>query len=215
MVTATTHLERDRLARPGQKLELPTLTKKQLDRLLVVKVPQAVTPLRYTRVAQQSAASLSPILGVDSEEFTKVLVSIAGKVPHQERCDVVQSLTTQLLTTRPTSCKLAYSIARNYVIDYWRARAYRQHYSLDASVDNITGSETDTETLGDVLVGEVDFERRMVDQLDAQILYGSLPGCIKGIVNRRLLGKASTSDERVALHRYLKTRPTLICADDR
>ena len=84
---------------------------------------------------------------------------------------------------------------------------------LSETVSDDNGQDTDVE-YGETLVGDVDFERRMVGLLDGESLYSKLPKAIKPIVMKRLVGCALTGAERVRLHRWLAQRPTILCAPD-
>ncbi len=59
-------------------------------------------------------------------------------------------------------------------------------------------------TIGELILGEVEFERKMNGKLDAEKIYDSLPADIKPIIDNRLVGKASTHSERRKLQYWVQ-----------
>ncbi len=55
-----------------------------------------------------------------------------------------------------------------------------------------------------MLVGETEFERKMDGKLDAERIYNLLPLHIQPIIDKRLIGKALTRQERNALNYYVR-----------
>ena len=123
------------------------------------------------------------------------------KVPREERQDVFQDITLAVLKVKTKDERLAYAIARCDWIDFWKAYKIRQHYSLDSIVDDTEGNPV---TLGELLVGETEFERKMDGKMDAERIYDSLPINIQPIIDKRLIGKALNQTERKRLNRYVK-----------
>jgi len=77
----------------------------------------------------------------------------------------------------------------------------RQHYSLDTVIEDDTGNPT---TMAELLVGEVEFERKMNGKLEAERIWGMLPKDIKSLVNKRLIGKGLNGSERMKMSRYVR-----------
>ena len=123
------------------------------------------------------------------------------KVPREERQDLFQDITLAVLKVKTKDERLAYAIARCDWIDFWKAYKIRQHYSLDSIVDD---TEDNPVTLGELLVGETEFERKMDGKMDAERIYDSLPINIQPIIDKRLIGKALNQTERKRLNRYVK-----------
>jgi len=132
------------------------------------------------------------------------------KVPAQEREDLFQELALAILEAKVEDERLAYAIARCDWQNWWRDyMRHSQFYggTLDRVVEDEDGQEV---TFSELLVGEVDFERRMNGRLDAERIYSQLPDIIKAVVNKRLIGKPLQAKERMALMRYVKSRPTIL-----
>jgi len=133
----------------------------------------------------------------------KAAYIFSRKVPREEREDLFQELALTLLKHKTKDDKLAYAIARCDWQNWWSKYKIRQHYSLDMVIDTDDGNPV---TLGETLVGEVEFERKMDGKLDAQAIWQKLPGNIKAIVNKRLIGKALNNTERSQLSRWVKSQ---------
>jgi len=123
------------------------------------------------------------------------------KVPREEREDLFQDITLAVLKVKTKDERLAYAIARCDWRDFWKAYKIRQHYSLDSVIEDTEGNPV---TLGELLVGEAEFERKMNGKLDAERIYNLLPLHIQPIIDKRLIGKALNSSERNKLNRYVK-----------
>lgn len=123
------------------------------------------------------------------------------KVPREEREDLFQDIALAVLKVKTKDERLAYAIARCDWIDFWKAYKIRQHYSLDSIVEDTEGNPV---TLGELLVGETEFERKMDGKLDAERIFDALPSHIQPIINKRLIGKALNQTERKRLNRYVK-----------
>ena len=122
-------------------------------------------------------------------------------MPKQEAEDFFQDVALAVLRVRTKDERLAYAIARCDWRDFWSRYKVRQHFSLDSIVSQPQGNQV---TMGELLVGEIEFERKMDGKLDAEKLFNSLPANIKPIIENRLMGKALTSSERNKLNRYVK-----------
>jgi len=133
----------------------------------------------------------------------KAAYIFSRKVPREEREDLFQELALTLLKHKTKDDKLAYAIARCDWRNWWAKYRIRQHYSLDMVIDSDNGNPI---TLSEMLVGEVEFERKMDGKLDGQAIWHKLPSNIKAIVSKRLIGKALNNTERSQLSRWIKAQ---------
>jgi len=134
----------------------------------------------------------------------KAAYIFSSKVPREEREDMFQELALALLRKDTNEEKLAYSIARMDWVDWWRKYKVRSQYnggSLNAEVKDNDGNAVE---LGELLVGEVEFEAKIVGELDGQKLWQSLPAKIKPIIQRRLIGKGLCDRDRQVLSRWIR-----------
>ena len=123
------------------------------------------------------------------------------KVPREEREDLFQDIALAVLKVQTKDERLAYAIARCDWQDFWRRYMVRQHYSLDSVVEDTEGNPV---TLGELLVGETEFERKMDGKMDAERIYNTLPTNIQPLIDKRLIGKPLNQTERKRLSRYVK-----------
>jgi len=172
----------------------------------------------YRDIAKMLASAL-PVegeeFGVKVEEYLETIKALpreaklamkvgyifSRKVPRQEREDMFQDIALALFKVKARDERLAYAIARCDWRDFWRKYMVRQHYSLDSIVEDDEGNPV---TLSEVLVGEVEFERKMDGKLDAERIWDKLPKLIKPLVHKRLIGKALTATERKQMSRYVQ-----------
>ena len=135
----------------------------------------------------------------------KVGYIFSRKVPRSEREDMFQDIALAVFKIKVKDERLAYAIGRCDWQDFWRKYAIRQHYSLDSVVEDNEGNPV---TLSELIVGEVEFERKMNGKLDAERIWNKLPGVIKPLVNKRLIGKALTRQERNTMNYFVRTKAT-------
>jgi len=140
-------------------------------------------------------------LSVEAKTALKSAYVFSHKVPREEREDLFQDIALAVLKAKCASEKLGYAIARCDWANWWRAYKRRQHYSLDSVVNDTKGNP---KTLGEMLVGETEFERKMDGKIEAERIFDKLPEAIKPIINKRLIGKALNASERNKLNRYVK-----------
>jgi hypothetical protein len=112
------------------------------------------------------------------------------RVPFDEREDCFQTWTATLLDSKVTEERLAYTIIRHDWLNWWRAFKTKQHLDLDSSIEDSEGNAT---TLGDLLVGEVEYEHRVgvaiEDNDAARYLWNQIPSHIRPLVVKRLAGQ--------------------------
>jgi len=179
---------------------------------------EQVKDITYRHVAKMLASAL-PVegqeFGLKVEQYLETIKRLpqeaktalksayifSRKVPREEREDLFQDITLAVLKIQTKDERLAYAIARCDWQDFWKRYKIRQHYSLDSIVDDSEGNPV---TLGELLVGETEFERKMDGKIDAERIYNLLPLHIQPIIDKRLIGKALNSSERNKLNRYVK-----------
>jgi DNA-directed RNA polymerase specialized sigma24 family protein len=128
----------------------------------------------------------------------------ASKAPKADRQDLFQELFLKLFEAKAKDEKLAYAIARCDWSDWWDKYYHKQKLnvtSLNAVKLAPDGNEYE---LGELLVGEAEFEAKMCAKLDASAIWQKLPAEIKSIVQRRLQGFALNRKERDTLYNWNK-----------
>ena len=153
------------------------------------------------RIKVESYLEAIKAMPTEAKNALKVAYVFSRKVPREEREDLFQELALAVFKAKTRDERLAYTIARMDWLNWWKRYKIRQHTSLDSVIEDSEGNPT---TLAEMLVGEVEFENKINGKLEAERIWEQLPDSIKPIVNNRLIGKALTSRERVALHRYIK-----------
>lgn len=196
----------------------------------------------------------------------KTAYIFASKVPKQEREDMLQDLTLNLLEQKSDNERWAYVIARNNWADWWRN--YQKHSQfiagsfsqfeeyeyanhgnvlddgnvLDLPLDEFetaldtanfasetrdhlieTWQEHDTakrdkadrfnqNQVAGVFAYAVEFETQVIGKLDGMRLWEALPKDIRQVVSKRLVGKPTTSTDRMRLNRYVQSHKTWLIA---
>lgn len=129
----------------------------------------------------------------------------SAKCPRQDREDLFQDIALAVLKSGAKDEALAYSIARCDWRDWYEKRYFRDTKnagSLDVTIEDGDGNEI---LASELLVGEVEFEAKECDYLDASTIWQKLPEEIRPIVQKRLTGLALTGTERSTLCRFTKT----------
>jgi len=139
-------------------------------------------------------------LSVEAKNALKVAYVFSRKVPRHEREDLFQDIALAVLKLKTRDERLSYAVARCDWRDWWRKYSIRQHYSLDSVTEDDEGNPV---TLGELVVGEVEFENKINGKLDAERIWNKLPKGIRPIVFKRLIGKALNSSERNYLNRWI------------
>ena len=125
------------------------------------------------------------------------------KAPKQDREDLFQELLIALLEANTPDKPLSYAIARCDWRNWWERRMTRSHY-LGGSLNKTIETEEGSYELGELLVGEVEFERKMDDKIDTETLYNKLPDFIKPLIDKRLAGRGLNNTQRSTLNRWNK-----------
>lgn len=145
----------------------------------------------------------------ESKVALKSAYIFSRKVPKQEREDIFQDLALAILKTKTGDERLAYSIARCDWQNWWAKYRIRQHYSLDSVVEDGDGNET---TFGELLVGEVEFERRINGDLDGRALYEQLPGWVQKLMDKSLSGQGIRGGDRQLLNKWVASKPMMLAS---
>lgn len=111
------------------------------------------------------------------------------KVPHSERQDMFQELTTAILASGTTDAAFAYTIARRDWQNWWQKYKLHSQYCQGYLSETITDADGEETELAELLVGEIEFERKQIDHLDTKRLWQRLPADIKPLILKRLQGK--------------------------
>ena len=169
----------------------------------VAKMLASALPVEGQEFGLKVEQNLETIKRLPQEAKTalKSAYIFSRKVPREEREDLFQDITLAVLKVKTKDERLAYAIARCDWQDFWKHYKIRQHYSLDSVTEDTEGNPV---TLGELIVGEAEFERKMDGKLDAERIYNTLPLHIQPIIDKRLLGKALNQTERKRLNRYIK-----------
>ena len=146
-------------------------------------------------------ANLEAIKALPAEQKNalKMAYIFSRKVPREEREDVFQDIATTLVEHGTSETRLAYAIARCDWQNWWKKFKIRQHYSLDSVTDDGEGNPV---TLGELLVGESEFELKMDGKLDAYRIWQLIPDRLKVVVRQRLLGQMVSPFDAMELREW-------------
>jgi len=128
-------------------------------------------------------------LGTNGRLAVEAAYIFSRKAPHSERQDLFSDLVTVILEAGTESAPFAYAIARRAYQHWWaKYKLHSQYYDgyLSNTITNADGEETE---LSELIVGEIEFERKQIDRLDAQQLWNQVPKHIQRLVIKRLQGK--------------------------
>ncbi len=133
----------------------------------------------------------------------------SSKVPVEEREDMFQELTLKTLEALTHQRKegsvelFAYLVAGNKWRSWIRDTNRHKRIMPIDSLNEVTVDEDRNEVeLINTLVGEAEFESKVVAKLDAQRIWDKLPDTIKPIIKKRLQGKVLLDKERSKLKRF-------------
>jgi len=128
-------------------------------------------------------------LDINAKLAIQTAYIFSRKAPANERQDLFQELLAAVLASGTEKLAFAYTIARRDWQNWYKSfKLHSQFYSgyLSETITNSDGEETE---LAELLVGEVEFERKQIDKLDAQSLWHQIPTDIQSLVIKRLQGK--------------------------
>ncbi len=189
------------------------VTTRDIAKMLVSQLP--VEGAEYGAAVETALAEINK-LPTNTRNYLKLAYIFSRKAPREEREDLFQEITLALLQSGVKDVKLAYSVARCDWKNFWARYKTRQHFSLDSVISDEDGNEC---TIGDLLVGEIEYEHKLDSLLDAELLWNKIPADIKPLVTKKLIGKPLTAErkgagrpktdsalsgaERVRFHRWL------------
>jgi len=171
----------------------------------ISKMLASALPIEGEEFREKVEVNLKTIqsLSTEAKNALRSAYIFSRKVPRQEREDLFQELALAVLKARTKDERLAYAIARCDWLNWWKKYKIRQHYSLDTVIEDEDGNP---QRMGELIVGEVDFEYKLNGKVEAERIWFKLPDNIKLIVKNRLLGKALTNTERSTLNRWVKSK---------
>jgi len=143
---------------------------------------------QYIELVKATAKELDN-LSINAKLAVEAGYIFSRKVPSSERQDLFQELVTAVLDSGTENPAFAYTIARRDWQDWWaKYKLHSQFYQgyLSEVILNSDGEETE---LAELVVGEVEFERKQIAKLDAESLWQQIPKDIQYLVSKRLQGK--------------------------
>jgi hypothetical protein len=169
----------------------------------IAKMLASALPVEGAEFAERVEINLKAIqsLSTESKIALKSAYIFSRKVPREERRDIFQDLTLAVLKAQTKDEKLAYAIARCDWQDWWKKYKIRQHYSLDTIVEDEDGNP---KQLAELIIGEVDWERRIDGKVDAETIWHKLDNwpAIKKLVIKRLIGQTLNRHENECITRW-------------
>jgi hypothetical protein len=161
-------------------------------------------------------------LGLNARLAIEAAYIFSRKVPTEERQDLYQELIAAVLASGTENKAFAYTIARRDWQHWWASYKLHSQFHQGYLSETITNAEGEETELAELLVGEIEFEAKMIDKLDARQLWQRIPGKIQKLVLKRLKGrplgtqhkrkagqpKSSTTlnnTERQRLNKWVKT----------
>jgi len=128
-------------------------------------------------------------LGLNARLAIEAGYIFSRKVPHSERQDLFQELVTAILDSGTEDVAFAYTIARRDWQNWWSQYKLHGQYYQGYLSDTITNSDGEETELAELLVGEIEFENKQIDKLDAKRLWQQIPAEIQVLISKRLQGK--------------------------
>jgi len=111
------------------------------------------------------------------------------KAPASERQDLFQELLTAVLASGTEKLSFAYAIVRRDWQNWYKSYKLHSQFFSGYLSETILNSDCEETEIAELLVGEVEFERKQIDKLDAQSLWYRIPADIQQLVMKRLQGK--------------------------
>jgi len=127
----------------------------------------------------------------------------ASKAPSEEREDLLQEFHLTLLELKPTAERLSYTIVRQDWRDWWKRYMTRSQHTGRSLNEAVSGPDGTTCELGELLVGEAEFEYKTIERMELRELVAAMPEGILSMVKKRLSGKGLTKSERWTLDRWV------------
>jgi hypothetical protein len=168
-------------------LIVKTVNHQQIARA-AVGAPNFENDDEYIELVKSTAKEFGK-LGANAQLAIEAAYIFSRKVPINERQDFFQELVLAVLESGTENAAFAYTIARRDWQDFWRSYKLHSQYYQGSLSEVILNSDNEETELSELLVGEVEFERKQIDKLDAQALWRQIPADIQALVTKRLQGK--------------------------
>ena len=140
---------------------------------------------------REIAESLSKVLDLKAKNIGDIFKHWARKSPPDYTMDAMQDCAVAVLDASPNSYGLIHAICRARVRGIWEAWHKRQHYSLDAPInlDDATDSPDAQKTLGDMVLGVVEFEHHVIGEISEKALWLRIPPLFHPWIRDILMGQ--------------------------
>jgi hypothetical protein len=139
------------------------------------------------------------------EHVEKALVRAYHRVPREYREDILHSLYVRTLEKPPTYAHTVTTICKTYVDDWWRAYAYRQHYSLDLATDLEDVEDQEARALWHTLNAHLAYLERN-DPIIHDSLFAGLPSIIRDIVAKQSAHKKLNGYEATIKRGFIRSQ---------
>lgn len=190
----------------GSKLNTLNVTYRNIAKMLTSSLP--VDGQEYSHKVEEYLQIIKSLPQAQKIALKSAYI-FSRKVPKFEREDLFQDLTLELLKAQITDERLAYTVARCDWQDWWKRYTIRQHYSLDKTVMDAEGNQV---PFSELLVGEIEWERKIDGDLDGLALWEKLPKWVQELVNKRLTGKGIRGGDRKLLNNWVASKPLMLAS---
>lgn len=180
------------------------VTSRQIAKLLVRNLPDNAGKVdEYTKVIET--------MPEESKLALQSAYIFSSKVPPEERGDMFQELFCQVLeafnkqkVTDIEQVKHAFAYtAGKFRLWNWEQKRKRRQKHFGGSLNEVITDEDGNEIeLIDTLIGENDFEDKLIATLEAQRIWDELPDTIKPIIKKKLRGEPLLVKEQSKLERF-------------
>ena len=128
-------------------------------------------------------------MGPNARLAVEAAYIFSRKVPHNERQDLFQELTAAILESGTENPAFAYTIARRDWQNWYRSYKLHSQYHEGRLSETLVNAEGEETELAELLIGEIEFEAKQIDKLDARALWAQIPRHIQRLALKRLTGK--------------------------
>lgn len=135
--------------------------------------------------------------------YAQVAEMMKRKVPDQDRDDISQDIIARLAKRQINTKSLAYVVAKEAIVDYWRRERYRQMDSLDWEIIDTEGNKV--RLLDTLQAHEQDFEQLAF----TRELLANMPMRLIKVATKKLAGYPLTKAEHEYLRYYRKDQKQL------
>lgn len=142
----------------------------------------------YMRLVQETRRQFEA-MDTNARLAVEVAYIFSRKVPRSERQDLFQELVTAVIASGTTDAAFAYTIARRDWQNWYEKFKLHSQYCQGYLSDTLTDADGHETELAELLVGEVEFERKQIERLNARHIWRQLPPDIQGLVLKRLKGR--------------------------